>query len=66
MAGFIGLTREGFDKLDQALGKIDNIGTYVESWMDENGGEFIQDYMAEHGLEVGYSVTDGDLSVVLS
>ena len=66
MAGFIGLTRESFDKLDQALGKIDNIGTYVESWMDENGGEYIQDYMAEHGLEVGYSVTDGDLSVVLS
>lgn len=66
MAGFIGLTRESFDKLDQALGKIDNIGIYVESWMDENGGEYIQEYMAEHGLEVVYSVTDGDLSVVLS
>lgn len=34
MVGFIGLTRESFDKLDQALGEIDNLGPYVAAWLD--------------------------------
>lgn len=63
MAGFIGLTRESFDKLDQALGKIDDLGTYVESWMDENAGQYIESYISQHGLTVSTTVTDGDLSI---
>lgn len=67
MAGsFIGLTREAFDKLDEALGKVDDIGAYVEDWLDENGGQYIEEYLTEHGIEVGYTVTDGDLSITLA
>ena len=33
--------------------------------MDENGDAYIHEYITEHGLEVGYTVTDGDLAVVL-
>lgn len=66
MAGsYIGLTREAFDKLDEALGKVDDIDGYVGDWMDEHGGTYINEYISEHGLEVGYTVTDGDLAVVL-
>ena len=41
------------------------IGEAVNAWMDENGGTHIHEYITEHGLEVGYTVTDGDLAVVL-
>ncbi len=65
MAGsYIGLTREAFDKLDEALAKVDDIGAYVTDWLDENGGQYITDYLNEHGLSAGYAVTDGDLTVV--
>lgn len=37
----------------------------VDAWMDENGDAYIHEYITEHGLEVGYTVTDGDLAVVL-
>lgn len=37
----------------------------VNAWMDENGDTYIHEYITEHGLEVGYTVTDGDLAVVL-
>ena len=37
----------------------------VDAWMDENGDTYIHEYITEHGLEVGYTVTDGDLAVVL-
>ncbi len=66
MAGYIGLTRESFDKLDQALGKIDNIGSYVESWMDENAAQYIESYISQHGLAVSTTVTDGDLEISIA
>lgn len=37
----------------------------VDAWMDTNGDTYIHEYITEHGLEVGYTVTDGDLAVVL-
>lgn len=66
MATFVGLTVESFHKLDEALSQMQDVGPYVTAWMDENGSEVITGYLTEHGVEVGYSVTDGDLSITLS
>lgn len=62
---YVGLTVKSFEDLDEALGKLNNLETYVDDWMDTNGDTYIHEYITEHGLEVGYTVTDGDLAVVL-
>ena len=49
--------------LQQALSVLREInGTIGEGGIDAA----VQRYLTEHGVEVGYAVTDGDLSVVLS
>lgn len=65
MAAAIGLTLDAFKKLDDALGKVNDIGGYVGDWLDENGGEYIQEYLEEQGVSVGYRVDGGDLSITL-
>ena len=65
MAAAIGLTLDAFKKLDDALGKVNDIGGYLGDWLDENGGEYIQEYLEEQGVSVGYRVDDGDLSIAL-
>lgn len=52
------------EELKDLLGE-GGITPAVDAWMDENGDAYIQQYITEHGLEVGYTVTDGDLAVVL-
>lgn len=52
------------EELKDLLGE-GGITPAVDAWMDENGGDYIHEYITEHGLEVGYTVTDGDLAVVL-
>ena len=44
---------EALDDLEDQLGAV-GLDQYVYSWLDE------------HGATVGYSVTDGDLSVTLT
>lgn len=52
------------EELKDLLGEGGITGA-VDAWMDENGDTYIHEYITEHGLEVGYTVTDGDLAVVL-
>ena len=52
------------EELKDLLGE-GGIGGAVNAWMDENGSEVIIGYLTEQGVEVGYSVTDGDLSITL-
>lgn len=52
------------EELKDLLGE-GGITNAVDAWMDENGDAYINEYITEHGLEVGYTVTDGDLAVVL-
>lgn len=52
------------EELKDLLGE-GGITPAVDAWMDENGDTYIHEYITEHGLEVGYTVTDGDLAVVL-
>lgn len=52
------------EELKAALGE-GGITASVDAWMDENGDEYIQQYVIDHGLEVNYAVTDGDLTVVM-
>lgn len=52
------------EELKDLLGE-GGIGDAVNAWMDENGSEVIIGYLTDQGVEVGYSVTDGDLSVTL-
>ena len=33
---FVGLTQESFQKLDEALGKLEDLGGYVEDYLDEH------------------------------
>lgn len=54
------------DAVNQIITDIEPyITAAVDAWLDENGGTYISEYITEHGLEVGYTVTDGDLAVVL-
>lgn len=53
------------EELKDLLGE-GGIGGAVNAWMDEHGSEVIIGYLTDQGVEVGYSVTDGDLSITLS
>ena len=52
------------EELKDLLGE-GGITPAVDAWMDEHGDAYIHEYITEHGLEVSYTVTDGDLAVVL-
>ena len=71
---FVGFTKTQFESLDallsEILSKIDNIDVqqaledYLEQHPDAIGDE-VAAYLQEHGINVGYSVTDGVLNVII-
>lgn len=66
---FVGLTQESFEKLDEALGRLEDLGGYIEEYLDEHP-ELVTDVQPNSitptELNSSVALTQADLAAILT